>query len=360
MRRVRRVSPIGLAWRPETAWRISQRADLRLSEVVAESVLARHPKKIDLPPALAALRRARPGLPVIPHGVSLSLGSADGIDLAHVARLAALAEALDAPFVSEHFAYVSAGGVDIGHLTAIPYSEEMLETLVRNIERAQRALPVPLVLENIASLFEWPDGTMGEAEFIARVVEATGVRLLLDVANLHASAVNAGIDPLAYLDALPLDAVAYVHIAGGHLCGGLYHDTHADPVVPDVLDLLGQVIARGVDVPVMLEHDDRFPPHGGIEGELERIAKCCANPPTKRAGESRATLRTEGGSMPLAQRQVELARALVHPSDVPAGFDSERIGRARHTLDAKKRREAERASSRSMLSPRRWWQSPTP
>ena len=331
---------LGLAWRKETAWLLSQREDLALTEVVAENLLSNRSRDIKVPPALRALRRTRPDLPIVPHGISLSLGSAEGIDDEHLARLGALAEHLDAPMVSEHLAYVRAGGVEIGHLTPVARTEKMLEIVVQNIEKAQRVLPVPLALENIAPLFSWPENEIREATFLRRIVEATGVQLVLDVANLHASAVNEGVDALAYLDELPLEAVAYVHVAGGRLCGGLYHDTHADSLAEDVLSLLGQLLARRADLAVLLEHDHGFPPHGGIARELARIADVILDPPSREESSCiPSTQRVHLADTDVALRQAALADSLTTVSPAPAGFDAARIGGAQRSLRAKKQRE---------------------
>ena len=170
---------------------------------------------------------------VVPHGVRLSLGSPGPPDPARFAALAHLAERVDAPLVSEHIAFVRAGGVEAGHLLPVPRTRAMLEVLVANVGRAMARLPVPLALEPIAALVEWPGGEIDEGDFVTELLDRTGALLLLDVANLYANARNHGYDPVAMLDRLPLDRLAYVHVAGGSAdAAGLYHDSHAHPV-PD-------------------------------------------------------------------------------------------------------------------------------
>src|SRR5262249_37416215 len=159
----------------------------------------------------------------VPHGVSLSLGGAEPPDPSRLEALGRLAERLGAPLVSEHLAFVRAGGLESGHLLPLPRTREALEGVVGNVRRAQAALPVSLALENIAHLFEWPGGEMGEADFLAEVLERADVLLLLDVENVYANARNHGFDPLAFLERLPLKRLAYVHVAGGVLKHGLYH-----------------------------------------------------------------------------------------------------------------------------------------
>ena len=150
-------------------------------------------------------------------------------------HLAACAEALQAPLVSEHLAFVRAGGRDSGHLLPVPRTGDALEVVCANIAEAQARLPVPLALENIATLIEWPESELSEADFLTEVVARTGVSLLVDVANLYANARNHGTDPLVVLDRLPLDHLAYVHVAGGvDRDDGFYRDTHRHTVPPPV------------------------------------------------------------------------------------------------------------------------------
>ena len=151
---------------------------------------------------------------VIPHGVRLSLGGADKPDRRRIAHLARVAELLDAPLVSEHVAFVRAGGTEAGHLMPVPRTREALQIVAENVRQAQQQLPVPLALEQIAALVDWPEAELDEAAFLCELLDRTGALLLLDVANLYANARNHRYDPLSFLDRLPLDRIAYVHVAG--------------------------------------------------------------------------------------------------------------------------------------------------
>src|SRR5688572_17880168 len=145
---------LGIGWRPELALAISRRTDLGFLEITAEN----HDSRL-LPAALLNLNK-----PIIPHGISLSLGGAERIDPGRVALLEALAQKVKAPFVSEHIAFVRAGGVEAGHLLPIARTRQAMNVLVENVTEAQRRLPVPLALENISTLVEWPGSEMSEAE----------------------------------------------------------------------------------------------------------------------------------------------------------------------------------------------------
>ncbi|NMO57097.1 DUF692 domain-containing protein [Actinoplanes sp. TBRC 11911] len=263
---------VGIGWRPEIAGFVAGLPGLRFTEVVAESVHADG----DLPAGLAALLDR--GVTVVPHGVRLSLGGADPVEPARVRQLAAAAERLHAPLVSEHIAFVRAAGIEAGHLLPLPRSWEAVDAMVANVKRVQAELPVPIALEPIAALFDWPDDELDEARFITEILDRTGAGLLLDIANVYANARNRGTDPLTLLDSLPLDRVAYVHVAGGAEHGGLYHDTHTSPVPQPVLDLVTELCARHRPPALLLERDGDYPPARALTAELDAIAAAAGSP----------------------------------------------------------------------------------
>jgi uncharacterized protein len=260
-------SPLGLGigWRYALAAAIDRRADLGFVEILAEDFF-----HLDaLPPALTRLHER--GLMIVPHGVGLSLGGAAPIDPWRIEALAKLARLAQAPLVSEHLAFVRAGGLETGHLLPLPRTREMLDIVVENIHQAEAELPVPIALENIATLFEWPGAEMDEAAFISEILQRTEALLMLDIENVYANARNLGSNALEFLDKLPLQKIAYVHVAGGSEGGGMYHDTHAQPVPEGVLELLEELCARVAVPGVMLERDDRFPAEAELNAELDAI-----------------------------------------------------------------------------------------
>ncbi|MGW3859049.1 DUF692 domain-containing protein [Micromonospora arida] len=265
-------SGVGIGWRPEIAGFVAELPGLRFVEVVAEGVPASGP----LPPGLTQLRDR--AVTVVPHGVRLSLGGAEPVDPARVAHLAAVAQRLDAPLVSEHIAFVRAGGLEAGHLLPLPRSREAVDAVCNNVARAQAELPVPIALEPIAALLDWPDDELTEADFLTEILDRTGALLLLDVANVHANARNRGADPLALLDRLPLERVAYAHVAGGAEHGGFYHDTHTDPVPTAVLELVGALCARRRPPALLLERDGHYPPAAELRAELDALASAAGFP----------------------------------------------------------------------------------
>ncbi|GGS67102.1 DUF692 domain-containing protein [Streptomyces cinerochromogenes] len=261
----------GIGWRPEIADAVEAMPGIDWVEVVAENVCPGH-----LPASLLRLRER--GVTVVPHGVSLGLGGADRPDEGRLTALAERAEALGAPLVTEHIAFVRAGGaltasprLEAGHLLPVPRTRDALDVLCENVRIAQEALPVPLALENIAALFSWPGEELTEGQFLSELVERTGVRLLIDVANLHTNHVNRGEDPAEALAALPLEAIAYVHVAGGFERDGVWHDSHAHPVPRPVLDILTGLAARTEPPGVLLERDENFPEPAELERELTAV-----------------------------------------------------------------------------------------
>jgi uncharacterized protein len=256
---------VGLGFRePLRAELFLDRGRVDFLEVTAEHYLGASPEKERELELLAGHFR------LIPHGLNLSLGSAAGIDPAHLEALAGLVRRLDPPWWSEHVAFTRAGGVEIGHLAPLPFTHEALDVLCDNIAEACRRIDTPLILENITYAVAIPGAEMDEAAFLTELVRRTGCGLLLDVTNLHTNAVNHGYDPAALLDHLPMDHVVQLHFAGGHWHDGALVDSHAHPTPPEVWDLLEAVVARAPVRGIILERDEDLPPLGELLAELDR------------------------------------------------------------------------------------------
>ncbi len=332
---------IGIGWRPEIAGAVEGLDGIDWVEAVAENLCPGH-----LPDSLLRLRER--GVTVVPHGVSLGLGGADRPDPWRLADLAARAEALGSPLVTEHIAFVRAGGeltasprLEAGHLLPVPRTRDALRVLCENVRIAQDALPVPLALENIAALIDWPDEELTEGQFLSELVERTGVGLLIDVANLHTNRVNRGEDPAKVLADLPLEAIAYVHVAGGVERDGVWHDTHAHPVPQAVLDVLADLAARVSPPGVLLERDDAFPPAEELAAELGAIRDtlAVAEPPAPVTGPPPAAVTEAAGAGSrdrLALAQAALLSSLTAGTPAPTGFDGRRLRVQARSLAAKR------------------------
>ncbi|KOU71183.1 endonuclease [Streptomyces sp. MMG1533] len=335
----------GIGWRPEIADAVERMPGIDWVEVVAENVCPGH-----LPDSLLRLRER--GVTVVPHGVSLGLGGADRPDETRLADLAERAQALGSPLVTEHIAFVRAGGpltasprLEAGHLLPVPRTRDALDVLCENVRVAQDALPVPLAVENIAALISWPGEEMTEGQFLYELADRTGVRLLIDVANLHTNHVNRGEDPAEALAELPLEAIAYVHVAGGFERDGVWHDSHAHPVPRPVLDILTDLASRVSPPGVLLERDENFPEPAELEGELGAIREALEKGGAKAAPAGTPTAQTSPAPAPsadeptrqrLALAQTALLSALVAGTPVPEGFDRVRLGVQARALAGKR------------------------
>lgn len=345
----------GIGWRPEIADAVERLAaggngvGVDWVEVVAENVCPGH-----LPESLTRLRER--GVTVVPHGVSLGLGGADRPAEDRLRALAERAQALGAPLVTEHIAFVRAGGpltasdaLEAGHLLPVPRTRDALDVLCENVRAAQAALPVPLALENIAALIAWPGEEMTEGQFLYELADRTGVRLLIDVANLHTNHVNRGEDPSQALDELPVEAIAYVHVAGGFERDGVWHDSHAHPVPQPVLDVLADLASRVTPPGILLERDENFPESAELEGELtairhtvRRASAAEAEPegtkaaPVVGAPHGDTAPPTGPARQRLGLAQASLLSALVAGTPVPEGFDRVRLGVQARALGAKR------------------------
>ncbi|MEV5977709.1 DUF692 domain-containing protein [Streptomyces sp. NPDC052114] len=330
----------GIGWRPEIADAVEAMPGIDWVEAVAENLCPGH-----LPDSLLRLRER--GVTVVPHGVSLGLGGADRPDGGRLTALAERAEALGAPLVTEHIAFVRAGGaltatqpLEAGHLLPVPRTRDALDVLCENVRIAQDALPVPLAVENIAALISWPGEEMTEGQFLYELADRTGVRLLIDVANLHTNHVNRGEDPAKALDELPVEAIAYVHVAGGFERDGVWHDSHAHPVPEPVLAVLADLASRVSPPGVLLERDENFPEPAELERELAAI-RATVTTAGARSAEPRTARRDVPPASADARQRTALAQAallssLVAGTPVPEGFDHARLRVQSHALAAKR------------------------
>jgi uncharacterized protein (UPF0276 family) len=186
-------------------------------------------------------------------------------------RVARALDTLGISTYSEHLAYTKLPGLDLANLLPLPLTEEAAENVIRNVATVRSHISGPFLLENPTYYFEYPESHMSESEFLSLICRETGARLLLDVENIHVNSKNHGFDPYAFIDTLPLDAVTYIHTAGGSAIDGTMIDSHDHPVSDDTLQLLGYVLRRHVPETIILERDRRLQETDDLIADVDRI-----------------------------------------------------------------------------------------
>ncbi len=214
-------------------------------------------------PRIAQLDSVRAHYPLSCHGVGLSLGSAEGIDPDHLETLRCLVERVEPGLVSEHLSFSVVEGVYVNDLLPLPYTEEALDTVVRNVQTVQEALGRQLLVENPSSYLTFTASTYTEWDFLTSLVQRAGCGLLLDVNNIFVSAENNGFDAQTYLNGIPGEAVQEIHLAGHSIDGQgkdrLLIDTHSDVVAGPVWELYRQALERFGPRPTLIEWDLDIP-----------------------------------------------------------------------------------------------------
>ena len=257
------IAGIGLRG-PHMAQILETRPGVGWLEVHAENYM-------NFGPAAGALERVREHYCVAVHGVGLSLGSAQGIDEAHLARLKEVCNRLEPAMVSEHLAWSVGDGIYLNDLLPVPYDEEALEIVCRNIERTQDVLKRPILIENLSAYVGFARSTMAEPQFLTEIVSRTGCGLLLDVNNVYVSAHNLSFDADAYIAALPGSAIGEIHLAGNAANdtpdGQVLIDNHASCVASEVWSLYRSAVRRFGRRPTLIEWDSDLPPLSTLLGE---------------------------------------------------------------------------------------------
>ena len=226
---------------------------------------------------LVMLDRIRANYPVAMHGVALSIGAADGVDASYLDALAVLADRVQPMWISDHLCWTGVHGRVLHDLYPLPYSEDALRVVVRNVQRVQERLRRPLVLENVSSYVSFAASCMTEWEFISEVCARTGCGLLLDVNNIHVSSVNHGFDARAFLRGVPHARVQQIHLAGHTDNGDHIIDTHDHPVADAVWALYAEALKLCGPVATMIERDDDIPPLAELVAELDQARALAAH-----------------------------------------------------------------------------------
>ncbi|WP_246047583.1 DUF692 domain-containing protein [Leptospira ilyithenensis] len=223
---------------------------------------------------MSVLESIRKDYPVACHGVGMSLGSATGIDRKYLKDLKRLIERVEPFLVSDHLAWNDRNGIRLHELIPVPYHEECLEAITKNIDNVQNELHRQIAVENISAYFNYTSSSMSECEFVSQLVRRTGCLLLLDINNIYVNAKNFHFDPMDFVRSIPKESIAQIHLAGFTDMGNFLFDTHAEPVHQEVWNLFETSLAYiPENVPIMIEWDEDVPEFYRLEEELNKARK---------------------------------------------------------------------------------------
>jgi uncharacterized protein len=206
------------------------------------------------------LEQIRNDYPISLHGVGLSLGSTDELSQKHLNKLKSLIQRFEPGLVSEHLCWGSIGGRSLNDLLPLPYTQEALHHVARHIRQTQDFLGQRILIENVSSYLQYKQSTIPEWEFLTEVAALTGCGILLDVNNIYVNSINHSFDPLRYIDAIPVDAVEEIHLAGFDTNGNCLIDTHGTAVSAQVWALYEYTLASFGSKPTLIEWDTDIPP----------------------------------------------------------------------------------------------------
>jgi len=249
---------------------IEQKQPVDWLEIISENYMVPGGKP------LAMLDKIRADYPMVMHGVSLSIGSSDGLDYDYLDGLKALSKRVEPLWISDHLCWIGVNAHNSHDLLPLPYDAPALERVVENIQRVQDYLGQRILIENPSSYVEFRSSDMTEWEFIAEMAQRADCLLLLDLNNIYVSGRNHGFDPMAYLEALPADRVQQIHLAGHSDMGDYIIDTHDAPICNDVWELYRASRNIVGDVATMIERDDNIPELPILLAELDQARAIAA------------------------------------------------------------------------------------
>jgi len=219
------------------------------------------------------LDRIRANYPVVMHGVGLSVGSSDPLNMNYLQQVKSLAERIEPRWISDHLCWTGVGGLNLHDLLPLPYTGEAVRHVAERVLRVQDFLGRRILLENVSSYVTYTHSAMSEWVFLSAVAEAADCLILLDINNIFVSAHNHGFDPLDYLDGVPHERIWQHHLAGHLDRGDCLIDTHDHPVIDGVWELYAQAVRRFGPVSTMIERDDNIPPLEELLAELDHARK---------------------------------------------------------------------------------------
>jgi uncharacterized protein (UPF0276 family) len=254
----------GLGLRPNYYEEIlSRKPDLDWFEILSENYFVPGGKP------LYYLDKIRQDYSIVMHGVSLSLGSSDALDMDYLHALKNLANRIEPVWISDHLCWTGVDSLNVHDLLPVPYTDEAINHIVSRIQQIQEFLGRALLIENVSSYLTFKQSEMTEWAFLSEIVKKSGCYILLDVNNIYVSSVNHQFNPLDYIHSVPADRVAQIHLAGHSNHGDYIIDTHDAPVIQPVWDLYADTIQRLGPVSTMIERDDNMPPFDELLNELD-------------------------------------------------------------------------------------------
>jgi len=215
------------------------------------------------------LDRIRAEYPCVMHGVSLSIGSKDDLDVEYLQQLKALAQRLEPRWISDHLCWTGVAGANTHDLLPLPYTEEALRHVAGKVRQLQDYLGRRVLIENVSSYVSFAESSMTEWEFLTALTREADCLLLLDVNNIYVSAFNHGFDAEAFLRGVPADRIQQIHLAGHSNCGSHIIDTHDADIIDPVWALYAKAIERLGPIATMIERDDHIPPLADLVAELD-------------------------------------------------------------------------------------------
>ncbi len=255
----------GLGLRPDYYEEIlEQKPALDWFEILTENYLVPGGKP------LYYLDKIRAHYPIVMHGVSLSLGSSDPFDNDYLQQLKNLVVHVEPVWVSDHLCWTGVHGINAHDLLPIPYTRQAVNHIVSRIQQVQDFLGRPILIENVSSYLTYKQSEMSEWEFILEIVNQAGCFILLDINNVYVSSVNHEFDPLKYIQAMPKERVAQIHLAGHSNHGDYIIDTHDAPVIQPVWDLYAATVRHLGKVSTMIERDDNMPSLAELLAEVSQ------------------------------------------------------------------------------------------
>lgn len=228
------------------------------------------------------IRKIAERYPVALHGVSMSIGSCDPLDMGYLKRLKSLADNIKAVWVSDHLCWTGVLGVNSHDLLPLPLNEQTLEHVVARVHQVQDVLERPLILENPSTYIGFKDSSLTESQFLKALTDETSCGVLLDVNNVYVSCFNAGLDPLDYFSDFPFKSVVQMHLAGHQHCGTHIVDTHDQPVCDAVWELFRLAWQQTEGASTLLEWDGSVPSFPRMHEEVLRARNFMEGPVDQR------------------------------------------------------------------------------